>query len=481
MSATPVINNLLEARKLLEITTGVDFPDLDTQATINNGLAVHRMLMLHGFRYRPRYEIEMRVVEVSVVRNDLLESLRSTKGSVLPVEQILLPAKLAAIDAHLRPGTIVYTHYVDGMLAPARHCLEGAGWSVGLYTGTDKSGLEPFLRGKVDVLLASSPVGTGLDGLQRVCNRLIMLCLPWTSAEYEQIIGRIRRQGSRFGEVEIIIPQVLLDHDGDTWSWDRNRLGVIRYKRTLSDCALDGVIPETVRISPTALLAQSKEALNRWIERVAANGLLMLDRQALRVPLPEDVQVPLQRRLGDFSELNRRWGSATSRTTFERLQLDPAEWYLYHTLYRKAREGWPEIPAEVIADRLRARPDWAVGDFGCGECLLADALPNRVINLDYVPSREGVMACDMTSTPLEDSSLDAAVFSLSLMGRNWADYLKEAHRVVRPFGQLFIAEAAERWTDKTDQLLRAVEDAGFRIAGGIEQRYSFVYLTAVKA
>jgi superfamily II DNA or RNA helicase len=58
MSATPVINNLLEAKKLLEIVTGLQFPELQTVATINNALAMHRALMLHGFRYVPHYESE---------------------------------------------------------------------------------------------------------------------------------------------------------------------------------------------------------------------------------------------------------------------------------------------------------------------------------------------------------------------------------------------------------------------------------------
>jgi hypothetical protein len=46
----------------------------------------------------------------------------------------------------------------------------------------------------------------------------VKLCLPWTKAEYEQIVGRIRRQGSVFEEVEVVVPQVALDYEGDTWS-----------------------------------------------------------------------------------------------------------------------------------------------------------------------------------------------------------------------------------------------------------------------
>jgi len=482
MSATPVINNLLEAKKLLEIVVGVEFPELGTQPTVNNALVIHRVLMLYGFRYRPRYEQEMSVESVTTSRNELLEPLRQIRSDVLSVEQLLLPAKLEATREHFKKGTMVYTHYVDGMIAPIRDYLEGMGFKVGLFTGGDKSGLEPFLKGAVDILVGSRPVGTGLDGLQQVCNRLVLLCLPWTSAEYEQIIGRIRRQGSAFGEVEIIVPQVTLDYEGDTWSWDQGRMALIQYKRTLSDCAVDGYIPETVRINQNELLKQSREALDRWIERIGERGLLAIERQRLTVPLPPDIRHTAQVRHGDFTILNNRWSTSRSSTIHSRLQKDPSEWYLYHTLYREARESWSEQPFERIASNIRVRPDWVVGDFGCGECLLREALPtNSVIGLDHVKWDENVVQCDMSATPLEDTCLDVAVFSLSLMGANWPDYLKEAYRTLKPYGHLFIAEPKKKWQYRIEQLKEAVEAAEFRIVGDAEQRYDFVYLTAIKA
>jgi hypothetical protein len=151
------------------------------------------------------------------------------------------------------------------MVEPTRRYLESMGFTVGLYTGSDKSGLCPFLREEVDILLGSAPVGTGLDGLQRVCNRIVMLCLPWTSAGYEQVIGRLRRQGQT-KQVEVIIPQVTLECDGEVWSWDELRMGCIEYKRTLSDCVLDGKIPDTLGVNQQEFLRQSREKLEQWIE-----------------------------------------------------------------------------------------------------------------------------------------------------------------------------------------------------------------------
>lgn len=417
MSATPVINNLLEARKLLEIVTGRDHADLATRATVNNALAVHRALMINGFRYRPQYEIEIKSIPVEVNGNTLLPELANAR-SVLTIEQILLPTKLDAITPYVRNGTLVYTHYVDGIIGPLRAHSERQGFRVGLYTGDDKSGLEPFKAGAVDVLIGSRPVGTGLDGLQTVCDQLVMISLPWTGAEYEQIIGRIRRQGSTFGSVSEVVPQVVLDYEGDQWSWDKRRMATIQYKRTLSDCAVDGNMPETVRISETEMLDRGREALEKWIERVGHKGLLVVEREKLTIPLPPDIREKIRVRRGDFTAINNRWVTSNSETTHERLQIDPAEWYLYHTLYREARAHWSELPAEHIASHLRARPDLRVGDFGCGECLLKTALPeHEVIGLDHVAVNDSVVVCDMAHTPLQDGYLGAAVFSLSLMGR----------------------------------------------------------------
>ena len=281
---------------------------------------------------------------------------------------------------------------------------------------------------------------TGLDGLQKVCNRLIMLSLPWTGAEYEQIIGRIRRQGSAFGDVEIVIPQIVLDHEGEQWSWDRRRFDLINQKRELADCALDGDIPEKHRITRIDFLRDSRTALDRWIARLGDEGLVAWKRQRLRVPLPPDIRSKVEKRHGDFTKMTQRWAVSKSDTMHDRLQADPSEWYLYHTLYGEARKNWSELPVENLADRLRKRSDWVIGDFGCGECLLGEALPNEIKAFDHVAVNEHVTACDMRKTPCENKSLDAAVFCLSLMGTNWSEYLQEAHRTLKPFGQLLIAE-----------------------------------------
>ena len=93
--------------------------------------------------------------------------------------------------------------------------------------------------------------------------------------------------------------------------------------------------------------------------------------------------------------MNARINSSRSNTTHFRFQQNPDEWFLYHTLYREARSTWHEIPFKVFAEWLKRRPDWVVGDFGCGEAELARLVPNKVYSFDHVTVNEFVIACDM--------------------------------------------------------------------------------------
>jgi hypothetical protein len=483
MSATPVINSLDEAVSLLEMVTGREYPDLDTRPRVSSALAIHEQLVIHGVRYVPRYEMELHERPVEILGGpELAGPLQAVgKGQVLAIETVLMEAKLEAIVELAKPGTLVYSQYVDSIFPMIDEELTRRGFRVAAFNGEDKSGLELFKKREVDILIGSSALGTGVDGLQYVCNRLIVACLPWTSAGYEQLLGRIYRQGS-FHDVEVFIPQVVLRNGTDEWSWDQQRLARIRYKKTLADAAVDGVVPEANLASPELMLEEVKRALAAWIERLANGEPREVLRPILKVPLPpETVQVGT-RQFGDFSTMNARINSSQSQTTHLRFQKNPEEWFLYHTLYREARSTWPEVPFKVLAEWLKRRPDWVVGDFGCGEAELARLVPNKVYSFDHVAVNESVIVCDMATTGLADQTLDVAVFSLSLMGLNYHDYLREAYRLVRYGGWLKIAESASRWKDaKLKELLGAVAAYGFSMVG--QPRYSdrFIYLDAIKS
>lgn len=282
MSATPVINNLYEAKALLELVKGVEFSDLQTYSSIANASAMHEKLILYGIRYRPQYAQTIQTTLPDIPGADYLARLRDLKkGAILDLERVLLDAKLPAISGALQKGTLIYTHYLTGLITPLRRAIEQAGFTVGVFTGEDKSGLQPFITGQVDVLIGSVPVGTGVDGLQYVCNRLIIVSLPWTSAEYEQLIGQLYVR-LVFDKVEVVIPQVSLSHHGDVWSWDKLRWHRIQYKKTLADAALDGVIPEGELSSPDTMFKQAREALQAWITRVEQDDVFTIERTLAR-------------------------------------------------------------------------------------------------------------------------------------------------------------------------------------------------------
>ena len=91
-------------------------------------------------------------------------------------------------------------------------------------------------------MLASPAVSTGIDGLQHVCNRLIINILPWTNAEYEQLVARLHRAGQE-KDVEVIIPVSFIKGKKGEFSYDEYKLDMISFKETLSDGVVDGKIP----------------------------------------------------------------------------------------------------------------------------------------------------------------------------------------------------------------------------------------------
>lgn len=113
--------------------------------------------------------------------------------------------------------------------------------------------------------------------------------------------------------------------------------------------------------------------------------------------------------------------------------------------FREQTVGWPQQPIEIARKWLAARPaSWTVADLGCGDASLGARSKQRVLGFDLVAGAPGVTACDLADLPLSNSSLDAAVFCLSLMGTNYGTFMTEAIRALKPGGELWIAEVQSR-------------------------------------
>jgi hypothetical protein len=497
MSATPVINNLTEAKSLLEIVTGQEYEDLNTYKSISNALRVYQHLLINGIRYLPNYSgIKLNEVIIDIDGSDLIDDiLKTSKSDVTAIEKILLPKKLESIKSYLKSGVCIYSYYTTGFKDEIYNFVTNLGFTCVCFTGEDddrRENLEKFKRGEVDILIGSSVIGTGVDGLQKVCDTIIVITQPWTSADEKQLQGRFIRQGSNFKIVNVIIPQVRIDIDDNTWSWDKQRTNLIKNKKTLSDCAVDGKIPSKIVPKEGTLLKASIESLQLWKDRVSNGDIVEGNRKKININTdshyinlyPElDTEFKKNRVNSELSEFNRRGKTTLSSTMNKEFNDNPDSWFKYHSLRRESMKDWGEIPYEYIATKIKNKKHKVV-DFGCGENLFKNCIPNEVISFDHISIDESVISCDMSdvSDYLDDESVDVCVFSLALWGTNYKDYIKEAYRVLNWGGNIYIAEPVKNYENVEDEqkLIDLIKDFGFEIVGGIEKRNKFIYIRGIK-
>jgi len=237
----------------------------------------------------------------------------------------------------------------------------------------------------------------------------------------------------------------------------------LRFKKTLADCAVDGVLPESNLVTPV----QATQEAIRWLERLEKGEISCITRRELDVKL---TPVQIQQRFiayGDFTKLNQRINSEKSETTRKRMLKNPEEWHEYHRQYREERKSWKVIPYENWVDRiLELSQRYIIGDFGCGEAKISQAIGSgRIISIDHVAIEPSVISCDMANVSkyIHDGDLDIALFSLSLMGKNWEDYLKEAARCLSKNGYLFISETTNSLSLRLENLRQVIQQNGFEI------------------
>lgn len=166
-----------------------------------------------------------------------------------------------------------------------------------------------------------------------------------------------------------------------------------------------------------------------------------------KVTAVSKLQEAMQKKLagGRFRMINEDLYTKESEKSFEQFTADPSLFTVYHHGYREQVEKWPVNPLDVIISWLSKYPKAVVADFGCGEARLSESVSNKVHSFDLCSPNPRVIACDMAHVPLADRSAHIAVFCLSLMGTNLADFVREAYRVLVPKGVIKIAEVRSRF------------------------------------
>jgi hypothetical protein len=475
-----VINSLNEVLSLLSLLTGVEFNPV-TRTTRRSALGCHFELTKRGIRLAEELPAEERLITFPIKREfkDLSDISGINILNKIDTSSCLMKIGKCIENGYLQKGvkTIIYTDLVTNVIDNITRYLQIGGLKVGEFTGRNEKtryqDMNNFINCDLDVLIASKPISTGVDGLQKVCNRIIILIPAWTYAEYHQLVGRINRKGTKFDEVEIIIPTIeFVKDNGESWSLDEERLARIKFKKSLADVTINGEIPDDV-ITNEQALKLAKNSLTEFLKNSKTY------KSSAEVPVVADeikltgkprVRGNRDRRdyWSELQDFNQLISASTTEHIFSSVIKTKEDWLKYHEL-RNTSVRLGDIknqPIYTIArDFLKSRKPKVLGDMGCGMNLLKTLLPEnyKVISVDWYAVDDTVKVCNLqnTSSVIADGELDVAVYSLSFWGKDWRNVLKDAYRILDYDGRLIIAQPISSEARSIEKVEKAIREAGF--------------------
>lgn len=210
-----------------------------------------------------------------------------------------------------------------------------------------------------------------------------------------------------------------------------------------------------------------------------------------------------------FRWINEQLYTTTSESALKLIKEQPSLFDEYHQGFRSQVQSWPENPVNVFVDQIKERSkrpvnapgglpglypnkEVVIADMGCGEAQLAldvseflkgsnkksknnkgkfnSRKPNiKVHSFDLKKVNDRITVADIKNVPLPDGSCTIVIFCLALMGTNFLDFIKEAHRLLAPNGELWIAEIKSRFTENEkltkqevgDEFVNAIKLNGF--------------------
>lgn len=96
MSATPVINNLQEAKSMVELVSGIAHDELDTRPTMPNCMKLHQRLVTLSVRWMPAYDLGYEQRQIEVDFGAFIDEIRAVgqSGTPLALKQVLTLPRL---------------------------------------------------------------------------------------------------------------------------------------------------------------------------------------------------------------------------------------------------------------------------------------------------------------------------------------------------------------------------------------------------
>lgn len=201
------------------------------------------------------------------------------------------------------------------------------------------------------------------------------------------------------------------------------------------------------------------------------------------------MQLKMQQKLSGarFRWINEQLYTTSSSDALSLFKKQPHVFEEYHQGFKHQVESWPENPVDTMVKNFKLRlqkplnapgglpadysGDIVVADMGCGEAKLSLQVSKlrggpksrrarfKVHSFDLHKANDRITVADMANVPLPDESVHVVVFCLALMGTNLEDFVKEALRILKPQGEIWVAEIKSRFdiTDKGTDVQRFVD------------------------
>jgi hypothetical protein len=205
-------------------------------------------------------------------------------------------------------------------------------------------------------------------------------------------------------------------------------------------------------------------------------------QESLECSAPETNPTSLKRVITDspYKLTGRAWATQKSCTTHEKLQSNPAEWHAYHAARDISFKGYvdqSQIPRNRVIAHLGNKREHVLRilDLGCGRNNIARHFADdkdhefTIQGYDHVVEEgSGALAGNIADLAAHEKrqTVDICIYSQSLMGSDWRDYLTEGHRMLRYNGEFIISEHVKMLDDVRAELGRlgckiesVVEDA----------------------
>lgn len=204
-----------------------------------------------------------------------------------------------------------------------------------------------------------------------------------------------------------------------------------------------------------------------------------------------------------FRWINEQLYTTTSAEAVKIMKNQPEMFDEYHTGFRNQVQSWPQNPVDTFVNQMKERLEKPIGapgglpgdkdgriviaDMGCGEAQLAVQVKALEKKMASAPAKKGkharffkgkkakfeihsfdlkkandrITVADITNVPLPDESAHIVVFCLALMGTNFLDFIKEGLRILRPNGEIWIAEIKSRFVDNdTTEFVKILKSLG---------------------